>query len=135
QPNDPIVERQLFESLGRRPKEGATLFLTLEPGPSSNRLEQGVRAIVESGVKRVVIGAGDPVAEQAGKGADALKEAGIAVERRVLIEACEDLNLIFNYWATRRSPMLAAKSATTLDGKIASRAGESKWITGESARQ
>lgn len=135
QPNDPMVERQLFDALGRRPKEGATLFLTLEPGPSSNRLDAGVRAIVESGLKSVVIGAGDPAPEHAGRGADALKEAGVAVERRVLIEACEDLNLIFNYWSTRRSPMLAAKSATTLDGKIASRVGESKWITGESSRQ
>ncbi len=52
-----------------------------------------------------------------------------------MIEDCEDLNLIFNHWVNRQSPILAAKSATTLDGKIACRTGESKWITSEASRQ
>jgi diaminohydroxyphosphoribosylaminopyrimidine deaminase/5-amino-6-(5-phosphoribosylamino)uracil reductase len=128
-------EVRLFESLGRKPQEGASLFLTSEPGSSSNRMEAGVKAILESGIKDVLIGANDPVQEHEGKAADALKEAGIRVERRVLIEECEDLNLIFNHWARQRLPLIAAKSATTLDGKIACRTGESKWITGELARQ
>lgn len=134
-PSSGVLEPRLFEALGRKPKEGASLFLTLEPGPSSNRLDSGVKAIVESGVSYVVIGASDPVADYANKGADALKESGVKVERRVLIEECEDLNLIFNHWVLKRQPIFAAKSATTLDGKIACRSGESKWITGEPARQ
>ncbi len=128
-------EAKLFESLGRSPAKTASLFVTMEPGPSSNRLESGVRAIVESGVKHVFIGAHDPVVEHEGKGSDALKEAGVQVERRIRIEDCEDLNLIFNHWINHKTPILAAKSATTLDGKIACRTGESKWITGEAARQ
>lgn len=128
-------ELKLLEILGRSPKQDASLFVTLEPGPSSNRLEDGVKAIVESGISHVVIGAGDPVEAHKDKGAEALKEGGVMVERRVLIEECEDLNLIFNYWVANDSPMLAAKSATTLDGKIACRSGESQWITGELARQ
>ncbi len=128
-------EARLFESLGRKPSEEASLLLTSEPSPSSNRLESGVKAILDSGVKEVLIGANDPVLEHEGKGADALKEAGIKVERRVLIDDCEDLNLIFNHWARNQVPMIASKSATTLDGKIACRTGESKWITGEVARQ
>lgn len=128
-------EARLFESLGRKPSEEASLLLTSEPSPSSNRLESGVKAILDSGVKEVLIGANDPVLEHEGKGADALKEAGIKVERRVLIDDCEDLNLIFNHWARNQVPMIASKSATTLDGKIACRTGESKWITGEIARQ
>lgn len=128
-------EARLFESLGRKPVGEASLFLTLEPGSSSNRLDSGVKAIVESGVRHVLIGACDPVADHENKGSDALKEMGIEVERRILIDDCEDLNLIFNHWVNKRSPMLAVKSATTLDGKIACRTGESKWITGEEARQ
>ncbi len=134
-PSSNAPEVRLFQSLGRKPKEGACLYLTMEPGPSSNRLESGVRAIVESGVGYVVIGASDPVSEHANKGADALKEGGVKVERRVLIDDCEDLNLISNFWVQNRIPIFAAKSATTLDGKIACRTGESKWITGEQARQ
>jgi len=128
-------EARLFEALDGPPPKNASLFLTLEPGPSSNRFESGVRAIVDSGIKKVFIGAGDPDPEQENKGADALKEAGIQVERRVLIEDCVDLNLIFNHWVNHQTPILAAKSATTLDGKIACRTGESKWITGEASRQ
>ncbi|MBC2605584.1 bifunctional diaminohydroxyphosphoribosylaminopyrimidine deaminase/5-amino-6-(5-phosphoribosylamino)uracil reductase RibD [Pelagicoccus albus] len=135
QPSSTALEIRLFEGLGRKPKSDAALFLTLEPGASSNRLDAGVRAIVESGIKYVLIGASDPVAENANKGADALKEAGVKVERRILIEECEDLNLVSNFWLQNRVPIFAAKSATTLDGKIACRTGESKWITGEQARQ
>ncbi len=134
-PGSRCPEARLLESLGRKPSAQASLFLTMEPGPSSNRLESGVRSIIDSGVKRVLIGASDPVVEQENKGSDALKEAGLEVERRILIEDCEDLNLVFNHWINHKTPILAAKSATTLDGKIACRTGESKWITGEQARQ
>lgn len=135
QPSSTAPEVRLFEKLGRKAREGASLFLTLEPGPSSNRLEAGVKAILEAGVQYVLIGAGDPVSDHVNKGADALKEAGVKVERRVLIDECEDLNLISNFWVQNRIPIFAAKSATTMDGKIACRTGESKWITGEQARQ
>jgi diaminohydroxyphosphoribosylaminopyrimidine deaminase/5-amino-6-(5-phosphoribosylamino)uracil reductase len=63
-----------------------------------------------------------------------LRAAGIAVTTGVRAAECTDLNLIFNHWITTGSPLLAAKVATTLDGKIACRTGESKWITGEAAR-
>lgn len=128
-------EVTLLEKLGRSPKQDASLFLTLEPGPSSNRMESAIKLIIESGISHVLVGALDPDPSHANKGVDALKEGGVMVERRVLADECEDLNLIFNYWVTRRMPMLAAKSATTLDGKIACRSGESQWITGELARQ
>ena len=128
-------EVTLLETLGRSPKQDASLFLTLEPGTSSNRMETALKAIVDSGISHVLIGALDPDPVHEGKGTEALKEAGVMVERRILTDKCEDLNLIFNYWVTHRMPMLAAKSATTLDGKIACRSGESKWITGEASRQ
>ena len=128
-------EAKLFNALGRSAKDGASLFITLEPGPSSNRMESAVKAIAEAGVKHVLVGATDPIADHEQKGSNALKEAGVQVESRILIEECRDLNLIFNHWVNKRSPLLAAKSATSLDGKIATRSGESKWITGEASRQ
>ncbi|NEQ70297.1 MAG: bifunctional diaminohydroxyphosphoribosylaminopyrimidine deaminase/5-amino-6-(5-phosphoribosylamino)uracil reductase RibD [Symploca sp. SIO2D2] len=134
-PNVSSPEAKLFAALERSPKEGATLFTTLEPGPSSNRMESAIKAIIEAGVKHVILGAADPIADHEGKGANALKEAGVQVESRILIEDCRDLNLIFNHWVNKRTPLLAGKSATSLDGKIATRSGESKWITGEEARQ
>ncbi|MDQ8204510.1 bifunctional diaminohydroxyphosphoribosylaminopyrimidine deaminase/5-amino-6-(5-phosphoribosylamino)uracil reductase RibD [Pelagicoccus sp. SDUM812003] len=134
-PSSSGLEGRLLETLGRKPKPDAALFLTLEPGPSTNRLESGVKTIIDAGIRYVVIGASDPVPDHANKGADALKEGGVKVERRVLIDECEDLNLIFNHWVRERMPIFAAKSATTIDGKIACRSGESKWITGEEARQ
>ncbi len=134
-PGAPAPELQILENLGRKPKRNAHLFLTLEPGPSSNRMDSALNAIIESGIKNVFIGASDSVEEHANKGSDALKEAGVQVERRVLIDECKDLNLLFNYWVNKQAPLFAAKSATTLDGKIACRSGDSKWITGEEARQ
>ncbi|MEM9160410.1 MAG: bifunctional diaminohydroxyphosphoribosylaminopyrimidine deaminase/5-amino-6-(5-phosphoribosylamino)uracil reductase RibD [Verrucomicrobiota bacterium] len=128
-------EAKLFKALGRSPKEGSSLFITLEPGPSSNRMESAIKAIMEAGVKHVLVGATDPIADHEQKGTNALKEAGVQVESRILIEECRDLNLIFNHWVNKRTPLLAGKSATSLDGKIATRSGESKWITCEASRQ
>ena len=128
-------EVSLLNDLGRPPKERASLFVTLEPGPSSQRLEHATKAIIESGLKSVLFGAADPLSDDEHAGTDALKAAGIKVESRILRDDCEDLNLLFNHWVRKRSPLLAAKSATTLDGKIATRSGESKWITGDEARQ
>ena len=71
-----------------------------------------------------------------GKGFSCLREAGIEVIDGVLSEACEDLNLIFNHWRmTQQSPLLAAKIATTLDGKFGAANGHSKWVTGKEARR
>src|SRR5690606_13118279 len=63
-----------------------------------------------------------------------LREKGVTVETGVLEEECLDLNLIFNHWIREKRTFFAAKVATTLDGKIACRTGESQWITGETAR-
>ncbi|MCW5550046.1 MAG: bifunctional diaminohydroxyphosphoribosylaminopyrimidine deaminase/5-amino-6-(5-phosphoribosylamino)uracil reductase RibD, partial [Opitutaceae bacterium] len=91
-------------------------------------------AIIASGIKRVVIGATDPNPAHAGRGLEVLRAAGIEVTAGVLAEECADLNLIFNHWITAGGPLLAVKSAVTLDGHIACRTGESRWITGEEAR-
>ena len=82
----------------------------------------------------MVVGATDPNPDHAGKGFEVLRAAGVEVVAGVLERECADLNLIFNHWIARRTPLMAAKVAVTLDGKIACRTGESRWITGEASR-
>ncbi len=130
----PHAERVALSALGRKPKPGAVLYVTLEPCSTHGRTGACCEAIRAAGISRVVVGATDPYSEHAGKGFGVLREAGVEVVSGVLERECADLNLIFNHWIARRTPLIAGKSAVTLDGKIATRTGESKWITGELAR-
>lgn len=134
QDGGPHAERVALAALGRRPSPDATLYVTLEPCSTHGRTGACCDAIREAGFRRVVIGATDPNPEHAGNGFAVLRAAGIEVVTGVLAAECTDLNLIFDHWIASGGPLLAAKVATTLDGKIACRTGESKWITGEQAR-
>jgi len=131
---DAHAEVNAFQSLGRAPREGAVLYVTLEPCSSHGRTPPCTEAIIAAGIRRVVVGANDPNPAHAGRGLEILKTRGITVEAGVLADACTDLNLIFNHWITTGRPLVAAKLATSLDGCIATRTGESKWITGAAAR-
>lgn len=130
----PHAERLALLARGKAPRPGATMYVTLEPCCTHGRTGACTDAIIASGIKRVVVGATDPFPAHAGRGFAVLREAGIEVVTGVLERECTDLNLIFNYWATHDAPLIAAKAATTLDGKIACRTGESRWITSEAAR-
>jgi diaminohydroxyphosphoribosylaminopyrimidine deaminase/5-amino-6-(5-phosphoribosylamino)uracil reductase len=129
----PHAERLALLARGKTPRPGATLYVTLEPCSTHGRTGACTDAIIASGIKRVVVGATDPNPAHAGRGFEVLRAAGIEVVTGVLERECSDLNLVFNHWITR-GPLLAAKAAVTLDGKIACRTGESKWITNEAAR-
>lgn len=129
------AEVAALESLGRRPREGATLYVTLEPCSTQGRTPPCTEAIIAAGIRRVVVGATDPNPSHAGRGFDVLREFGVEVVSGVLEEECNDLNLIFNHWITTGRPLVALKVATSLDGRIAARSGESKWITGEKSRR
>jgi diaminohydroxyphosphoribosylaminopyrimidine deaminase/5-amino-6-(5-phosphoribosylamino)uracil reductase len=107
--------------------------VTLEPCSTHGRTGACTDAIVNAGIRRVVVGAPDPNPVHAGKGFELLRANGVEVITGVLERECHDLNLVFNHWVVR-GPMLAAKAAVTLDGKIACRTGESRWITNEAAR-
>lgn len=131
---EPHAEIMALRALGRKPAPSATLYVTLEPCCTTGRTPPCTEAIIAAGIRRVVVGATDPNPRHAGHGFDQLREAGVDVTTNVLAEECADLNLIFNHWITRQQPLLAAKVATTIDGRIACRTGESKWITGELAR-
>ena len=113
---------------------GATLYVTLEPCSTQGRTPACTGAIIEARIKRVVVGATDPNPAHAGCGFEILRRAGIEVVHGVLAEECDRLNEVFNQWIVRGTPLVTVKAAMTLDGKIATASGESKWITGERAR-
>jgi diaminohydroxyphosphoribosylaminopyrimidine deaminase/5-amino-6-(5-phosphoribosylamino)uracil reductase len=130
----PHAEIMALKNLGRRPAPGATLYVTLEPCCTTGRTPPCTEAIIRAGIQRVVVGATDPNPRHAGRGFALLRKAGAEVTTGVLGEDCADLNLIFNHWITASRPLFAGKTATTLDGYVATRAGESRWITGDAAR-
>ncbi|MBI4626840.1 MAG: bifunctional diaminohydroxyphosphoribosylaminopyrimidine deaminase/5-amino-6-(5-phosphoribosylamino)uracil reductase RibD [Verrucomicrobia bacterium] len=130
----PHAERLALLARGKPPRPGATLYVTLEPCSTHGRTGACTDAIIASGIKRVVVGATDPNPAHAGRGFAVLRAAGIEVITGVLERECTDLNLIFNHWITHGGPMIAGKAATTLDGKIACRTGESHWISNETSR-
>jgi diaminohydroxyphosphoribosylaminopyrimidine deaminase/5-amino-6-(5-phosphoribosylamino)uracil reductase len=118
---------------GHLPK-GATLYVTLEPCCTHGRTPPCTDAVVEAEIKRVVVGATDPNPRHSGRAFKILRRAGIEVVPGVLADECARLNEAFNHWIVRRTPFVTVKAAMTLDGKIATASGESKWITGEKAR-
>jgi diaminohydroxyphosphoribosylaminopyrimidine deaminase/5-amino-6-(5-phosphoribosylamino)uracil reductase len=130
----PHAERLALLARGKTPRPGATLYVTLEPCSTQGRTGACTDAIIAAGIKRVVVGATDPNPAHGGGGFAVLRAAGIEVITGVLERECTDLNLIFNHWITTNSPLFAAKSASTIDGKIACRTGESRWITNEASR-
>ncbi len=128
------AEVNALRALGRKPRSGATLYVTLEPCCTQGRTPPCTDAIISAGIRQVVAGAVDPNPAHAGKGFDQLRAAGVELSTGVLAEECADLNLIFNHWMSTHRTIFAAKSGVTLDGKVATRTGDSNWITGEKAR-
>lgn len=114
--------------------KGATLYVTLEPCCTHGRTPPCTGAIIAARIKRVVVAATDPNPVHAGRGFDVLREAGIEVERGVLADDATLLNETFNHWVVHHMPFVTVKAAMTLDGKIATASGESKWITGQESR-
>ena len=127
---------------GHNPK-GATLYVTLEPCCTHGFTPPCTEAIKAAGIRRVVIGATDPNPKHSGRAFKILRRAGIEVtapgsaggpRADALANECARLNEAFNHWIVHRRPFITVKAAMTLDGKIATASGESKWITGGKAR-
>ena len=133
---EPHAEVEAIRDAQRRGNttKGAALYVTLEPCSTQGRTPACTEAIVGAGIKRLVVGATDPNPAHAGRAFGILRRAGIAVIRGVLGNECEQLNEAFNHWIVHRTPFVTVKAAMTLDGKIATVSGESKWITSERAR-
>ncbi len=128
----PHAERIALERAGKEAK-GATLYVTLEPCNHYGRTPPCTEAIISAGIKKVVIGVRDPNPVASG-GIERLKRAGIEVEVGVLERECFELveDFVFNLKNPR--PFVSLKLASTLDGAIADKEGNSKWITGKEAR-
>jgi diaminohydroxyphosphoribosylaminopyrimidine deaminase / 5-amino-6-(5-phosphoribosylamino)uracil reductase len=114
--------------------KGSTIYVTLEPCNHFGRTPPCTEKIIEFGVKRVVVGSGDPDTLVAGKGIARLKEAGIEVIEGILAKACLQLNEAYFHHRKTGMPFVTLKTATTLDGKIATSSGDSRWITGVESR-
>lgn len=112
---------------------GATIYITLEPCSTHGRTPPCTETILAAGIRRVVCGTTDPNPRHAGRGLELLRERGIRVTHTVLQQAAVGLNLAFNHWITTQRPLVTIKAAMTLDGRIATAQGESKWITGAAA--
>ena len=127
------AERNALASL-TEPAAGASIYVTLEPCCHYGRTPPCTEAILEHGLSRVVIGSRDPNPKVSGKGAAILRAAGLTVQEDFLREECDALNPVFFHYITTKTPYVVMKYAMTLDGKIAAKTGDSKWITGEAAR-
>jgi diaminohydroxyphosphoribosylaminopyrimidine deaminase/5-amino-6-(5-phosphoribosylamino)uracil reductase len=113
----------------------ATLYVNLEPCSHYGRTPPCADAIVRAGVKRVVVAGLDPNPQVSGRGLKILQDAGIETVTGVLEQQAQKLNLAFFKYIQTRTPLVSLKVAMTLDGKIATSSGESRWISGETSRK
>lgn len=115
--------------------KGSTLYVTLEPCCHRGKQPPCTEAILEAGIARVVIGSRDPNPLVAGRGAALLRAQGLEVTEDFMREACDGINPLFFHYMATHTPYVVMKWASTLDGKIATRTGASRWISGEKSRQ
>ena len=128
------AEIEALDKAGKRAM-GSTLYVTLEPCVHYGKTPPCVDRIIDDGVKRVVIGARDPNPVNKGKGIKRLRSKGIDVVSGLLQKKARGLNRVFNLYITQKRPYVSIKAAQSLDGKIATFAGHSKWITNSSSRR
>lgn len=129
------AERDALLKLSPEKAINGTLFVNLEPCSHYGKTPPCADLIIERGIKRVVIGMQDVNPIVAGNGIAKLKANGVEVVEHVLEDECKSLNEIFIKNMTQQKTFVAIKTATTLDGKIATSTGSSKWITSTSARE
>jgi len=128
------AERKALESCMQSP-QNATMYVTLEPCCHFGKTPPCCDAIINSGIKKVVVATLDPNPLTSGKGIKALKTAGIEVMVGTLERDSQAMNEVFFHYIKTKTPFVVMKYAMTADGKIATATGKSKWITGEKARE
>ncbi len=131
----PHAEIVALKKAGNKAKD-ATMFVTLEPCcHTDKRTPPCTKAIIASGIKKVIIATNDPNPKVSGKGIKELRKAGIETEVGILRSEAKHLNESYNKFIIKKKPFVVLKIAQSLDGKIATAKGESKWITGKTARK
>lgn len=131
----PHAEIEAIRSANGANLEGSTIYVTLEPCSSWGRTPPCTDAVLREKFARVVIGCPDPNPKHAGRAVELLRSHGVEVTACVLEEECRKLNEAFFKWVTTGKPFVLLKLAMTLDGRIATQAGNSQWITGPDARR
>ena len=129
------AEVECLHNFGARLPARATLYVTLEPCSTKGRTAPCTDAILQAGIRNVVIGAIDVNPRHSGKGIVQLQNAGVSVRQGVLADDCAQINEAFNKWIVTERPFVIAKCGMSLDGRLTRPAGESSWITGTIARR
>jgi diaminohydroxyphosphoribosylaminopyrimidine deaminase/5-amino-6-(5-phosphoribosylamino)uracil reductase len=129
----PHAEALALDDAGRQAK-GAALYVTLEPCTHFGRTPPCVDKIIKSGIKKVIVGMVDPNPLNNGKGVSLLRQNKIKVEVGIMEDELKSLNKAFIKYITKKIPFVTVKAAQSLDGKIATKAGDSKWITSDKSR-
>ena len=131
----PHAEIECLRNFKRPVPKSAILYVTLEPCSTTGQTGPCTEAIVEAGVRRLVIGATDPNPRHVGHGIELLKKAGLNVRAGVLAKECSALNEAFNKWIQIHRPFVIAKCGMSLDGKLSPPPGETRWITSAASRR
>ena len=131
---EPHAEVIALEAAGENSRN-ATLYVTLEPCNHYGKTPPCTEAVIKAGISTVYVATPDPNPKVSGQGIARLREAGIQVHVGLLEEEARELNRFFFKYVTRELPFVALKVAMTLDGKIATRTGNSRWISNEKSRE
>lgn len=127
------AEVEALQQAGTRAR-GADIYVTLEPCSHYGRTGPCCEALIAAGVRQVFVGARDPNPVVDGRGLRRLRQAGVKVRLGILADECRRLNEAFEHFMLKKQPFTVAKMAQSLDGRVATRTGQSRWITGEDAR-
>lgn len=127
------AERVALDMAGTK-AEGADLYVTLEPCSHTGKTSPCADAIIRAGIQRVYVAISDPNPLVAGKGMERLRAAGLEVEKDVCTDQAQKLYAPFFHFIRTKTPHVTMKTAMTIDGKIATSTGDSKWVTSEQAR-